>query len=338
MFSRIAKWLGLAGEQSLSLDDELAVVPSFSHEAIAHLLFEREGLPQVDWDMAESWIYAELRQRIDVTRDGVQRGIAAAWLDAMAEALPTASRRWRSTRVEGIGPRDGSASERVEKTAERSLHVIGKAMKEVRGDPAANPIPAIAVVTLATVESYYDFISHFYDDEGAYATSGGLYVNQSDAAFPLLVVNAQTTHELEATIAHELTHHALKPDRRNRATCQGLPIWAEEGLTQMMEEHVTRASHFAFSREMLERHRELWEEIGFDGFAEGATFQSPIGEEQELSYHLAEALTRSLLTKRPQDFWRFARACRNEGVAPEEAEHQYLGDSVQNLAEELLHP
>lgn len=103
-----------------------------------------------------------------------------------------------------------------------------------------------------------------------------------------------------------------------------------------MEEYVTRAPRFVFNREMLERYRALWSEIGFEGFVEGETFHSPEGEEQELAYNLAEALTRSLATTRRKDFFAFVRACRNERQDQELAAREYLGGTVQELAGAMI--
>jgi len=84
----------------------------------------------------------------------------------------------------------------------------------------------------------------------------------------------------------------------------------------------------------MARHRTLWSEIGFDRFLSGETFQSPEGEEQELSYHLAQALTRSLLSDRPAAFFAFARACRDTDA--ELAAKEHLGADAAELAQELL--
>ena len=312
-------------------------LPTLTREDIARMLVVEEGLPQVDWGMADAWIATQGRAgQVGHSAEEMRRAIAAVWLDELRDALTTDSCRWRRASVEGLAPLMGDVTQRVAAAADHSIRIIAKALKEIRGDPKTNPIPAIAVVALGTADEYYSFVSRFYSDEGEYATSGGVYIGSTADEFPVFAINGQTTHQLEQTIAHELTHHALKPDRDMLATCAGLPQWAEEGLTQMMEEHVTRASHFVFNREMLERHRELWDEIGFDEFAEGSLFHSPHGEQQELSYNLAEALTRSLLSTRKSDYLAFARACRNEGMDPVEAARTHLGGTAQELAEALV--
>jgi hypothetical protein len=300
----------------------------------AHLLVQSEGLPHVDWAMASRWIEHQ-EPALRRTSEAIQRAVAAAWLDALGDAVETDSRRWRSAAVEGLAPAAGNVGPRVAGCADRSIAIIGKALARLRGDPREHPISPVAVVALGTDEEYYSFISHFYSEEGAYATSGGIYI-RDDGAFPLLALNTQSRYNLEATVAHELTHHALKPDPRRGQFGAGLPLWAEEGLTQMMEEHVTRVTNFNFGREMLDRHRVLWDTIGLDGFVEGETFHSPEDERQELSYNLAEALVRSLLATRPQEFWAFARACYEEGDSPDHAARTHFDSSEAQLAADLI--
>ncbi len=292
-----------------------------------------EGLPHVDWQMAEAWIKQQAEsERAEMSAAELHRAIAAAWLDELRDALPTDSRRWRTAQVEGVAPLEGRVGPRTAATADRALRVIGEALREIRGDPGGNPIPPIGIVALTTHEEYYSFIARFYDDEGEYATSGGMYIRSTAEEFPVLAIAAQADFALEQTVAHELTHHTLTPDGPGQGY---LPMWAEEGLAQMMEEHVTRISHFHFDQEILERHRDLWPEIGLDRFATGESFHSPEGEAQELSYNLAEALTRSLASTRRKDFFAFLRACRNEGQDHDLAAREHLGGTVQQVAERM---
>ncbi len=312
-----------------------AELPFLSREQVAHLLAIDNDLPQIDWAMAAAWIAnAGAKEFPGWSAAQARRAVAAAWLDELRDALTTDSRRWRTASVEGLAPMEGTTAARVAKAVDRSLPVIGRALSEIRGDPRRNPIPPIAVLALATQDEYYSFVLHFYEEEGEYATSGGMYIHASAEAFPVLVIAAQATWTLEHTVAHELTHHALRADRPE--LCAGLPMWAEEGLAQMMEEHVVRHSHFVFNREILQRHRSLWKKIGLDGFVSGDTFHSPEGQQQELSYNLAEALTRRLASERRAEFFSFARACRDEGESPEFAASRVFGASVQELAEELI--
>jgi hypothetical protein len=137
----------------------------------------------------------------------------------------------------------------------------------------------------------------------------------------MIVLPLQVNHGFEETIAHELTHHALKE--------LGLPLCLEEGLTQMMEERITGRTHFRVTHELIQRHRDHWSEVGADRFWSGEAFHSAEDDEQELAYHLSQLIVRSLLSDRPEEFFAFARACREQG--PETAALEHLGQSLNAL-------
>jgi hypothetical protein len=137
-----------------------------------------------------------------------------------------------------------------------------------------------------------------------------------------------TKWAVEGIIAHELTHHALY----NLA----LPLWAEEGLTQMMEERVAGQGGFALDQEMLARHRKRWLSGGVDRFLSGESFRSPLGDEQELAYNLSQLIVRRMLADHPERFFAFLRACRD--VDPEEAAKSHLGMECAALVTSTLTP
>jgi hypothetical protein len=73
----------------------------------------------------------------------------------------------------------------------------------------------------------------------------------------------------------------------------------------------------------MDRQHAAWSERDIDEFLSGAGFHCPDDDIQELSYHLAQFIVRSELTRRPKDFFAFARACRDQD--PERACTQHLG-------------
>lgn len=308
------------------------VLPVLSQQDIEHLLGTRNGLPFVDWGFADAWA----RERFPDADSGnigvYQRAVAAAWLDALTYALPEAHRRWRTERVEGVAPMTRASGRALAPAAERSLEVLTRDLRPLRG---VAPIPPVAVVGIAPTSSYIDFTDHFHspdggsgfeDDEASYATSGGVYINQGTDAFPLLAVSVIDGSDSAAVVAHELTHHALHG--------MSLPPWAEEGLAQMMEERVTGVGNFQLDHEQVERHREHLGTCGTDRFIDGIAFHSPEADEQELAYHLAQWVVRSLLESRPTDFFAFARACRDSDSA--EACVTHLGSSPHDLITKLI--
>jgi hypothetical protein len=142
----------------------------------------------------------------------------------------------------------------------------------------------------------------------------------------VLAVAVLRESDFASVVAHELTHHAL-------AGC-GLPIWIEEGLTQMFEERVTGYTHFTVNIELVGRHRARWDAETLATFLDGRAFASPIDDTQELAYHLAQWVVRSELTRRPARFFEFARACRD--MDAESAAQQTFSVSCEDLVQQVM--
>ncbi|MEM7234204.1 MAG: hypothetical protein AAF517_18645, partial [Planctomycetota bacterium] len=122
------------------------------------------------------------------------------------------------------------------------------------------------------------------------AGSGGVYLEDGYSHFAL---NHSEPSSQEFTLVHELTHVCL-------AGCP-LPLWLEEGITQLTEEAILGYSGFTMNREELVRHQEYWRENGLRSFWMGLSFHNP-DDGGELSYALAQVLTRNLLSRGRGDF------------------------------------
>lgn len=316
MLSRIRQWL--AGERGGGAPADL---PSVPRADAAHLWHRPDGLPRIDWDLANRWI----EHRTDAVRGASdwRRAVMAACMDELRDSLPSDHRRWRSRHVEGLAPLQGTTGPAMAAIAERAFTSLHKDLRPIRGE---RPIPPVAVIAIEPKESYIDFTSSYFPDDGAFATSGGLYINDGDETFAIIAVSAAGRWGCEATVVHELTHHALYGAR--------LPLWAEEGLTQMMEERIAGVSNFRLDAEMVSRHRELWDDRDIETFLDGSAFLCPDGEVQELAYHLAQWVVRGELSRRPAAFFRFASECR-DGPS-EDACVRHLGASPRRLVLEVI--
>ena len=296
-------------------------LPSIDRSEIASFLSVHQGLPQLDWGAAEAWI--ERKATRPGACESLKRAVAAAWLDELRDALTDDHRRWRNVRVEGLAPLEGNNSQRVARGTDGAIKVIEKALRPIRGD---DPIPPFAVVALNSSDNYYSFISHFYPEEGEWGTSGGVYINDGADSFPIIALPTNLQWALEQTVAHELTHHSLRGAE--------LPIWVEEGLTQMMEERVTGVSNFRLDREMLSRQRDRWLDGDLESYLSGASFSSAEDDTQELAYHLSQLVVRGLLSREPDRFFEFARACRK--TSWNEAALEHIGQTPEELIERAL--
>jgi hypothetical protein len=287
---------------------------------IGSFLSTREGLPRIDWGAVDTWIS---RRGAEAAPTALRRAAAAAWLDELRDALEEDHRRWRHARIEGLGPVADGTAIAMSRIADQGILTIEQALTPIRGSA---PVEAVAIVGLAGTESYYSLISDYYPDEGEWGTSGGVYLNEGSDCFPVIAFPTAVKRGIPRTIAHELTHHALRG--------VDLPLWAEEGLTQMMEERVTGVPNFRLDRDMLRRHRDRWLDGAIDRFVSGDAFQSPEEDEQELAYHLSQLVVRGWLTRDPQRFFAFSRACRRDGHETAAAEH--LGMSAEQAVEHAL--
>lgn len=285
----------------------------------AGLMTERHGLPLVDWGMAELWI--QRRSGVDAERVRLRRAVAGAWLDGVRDALKTDHKRWRHHGIEGLAPLD--AAQRAAHAADLSIQVISESLSPIIGKHRP---PVVALVVLDTLDDYYSFVESAYEDEGEFAASGGLYIR--GWGWPTIAIPYRAaTHALERTIAHEWTHHAL-------ASLE-MPVWAEEGLTQMMEERVTGVPTFTVEHDTRERQRERWSESGLERFWTGESFHSPHEDEQACSYELSQILVRGLLATRPKSFFEFAReATRND--FGEAAARRCFGQGLDDFAGRIL--
>lgn len=293
-----------------------ADLASFDRAEIAGLMKREHGLPHVDWNIAEAWL--DRRSAGSDRPAPFERALVAGWLDELRDSIPEDCQRWRHELVEGLAPmRDGLAA-RVATGADRALGIIRESLRKVRGE---TPIGPVTVVCLPDLERYYSFVSPYGPEEGEFATSGGMFIRERPS-FPIICLIASDKHAIEQTLAHELTHHALSG--------MEMPLWLEEGFTQMMEERVAGVSGFKVDREIMGRHVAHWGGVGLERYFRGEGFSSPENDEQELAYHLSQLIVRAGLTRDAAAFFRFARDAR-EHDGGESAAQRHLGCSLAAL-------
>lgn len=319
MIQRLLGILGMGGESRESRAP--ADLVTLERGQVEPFIALQDDLPRIDWGAVDTWI--ERTETDPRRRQAVRRGAAAVWLDGVRDALEADHRRWRHARVEGLGPVADQMAVLISRRADVALVSIERALKPVRGD---EPVPPLAIVGLDGSESYYTFVSYYYPDEGEWGTSGGVYLNEGEGCFPVIAFPTKVKHGIDQTIAHELTHHALHG--------LGLPLWVEEGFTQMMEERVTGLPNFKLDREMMGRQREKWVEGDLERFVAGECFSSAHDDEQELAYHLSQLVVRGWLTREPARFFAFARACRE--VCSDTAAREQLGGTEVEVVEAAI--
>jgi hypothetical protein len=179
------------------------------------------------------------------------------------------------------------------------------------------------VMLFADVDHYYDYIDRFYPDSGEFGGSGGICVTHD---YFHVVVGPGDFGRRQSTLAHELMHLALAP--------LPLPLWLNEGVAQMMQEVLLGAVGFRIDHELVQRHQALWRRQGLQKFWTGESFD---GEDEELSYHLAEVLTRNIRADYTAAFIPFVASAdwRDAGDA---AASEALGADLGEIAARFLGP
>lgn len=241
-----------------------------------HAFDEANNLPQPRWQ--------EIIDQIDALPESEQDHAwiecIRQWLNALAEALGPDASIVRCDDLFCISSCNGDQAEILTPWIAHALDRIIARVGEHRTSEMRGPR---VVILLSDTERYYDYIDHYYQDDGEYGASGGVCIQQG---YYHIVCGPGDFSTRQLILAHELTHLALAP--------LTIPLWLDEGLAQIMEERITGTSYFHLDREIRQRHIAFWSESSLQPFWSGEAFGRP-GETQELSYHLAEVLTRNLL-------------------------------------------
>ena len=205
---------------------------------------------------------------------------------------------------------------------ERALSTIMDCLNGI----AANPFYGKHVVILFDSDDrYYEYTSHFYPEQGEFATSGGMFIDRGRGHF---VLPRREIREAERVVAHELCHACVAH--------LPIPAWLNEGIAQIVEDAMDASPFFVRENritEYMERHRGFWGEEEIQQFWSGESFGRP-DDGQELSYHLAR-LAVGALSHDYVSFRRFVLSA-NEKDAGDAALKEVFGGSLEDLIERFL--
>lgn len=250
--------------------------------SIPNALENRDGLPRPNWSAIFDWVESNIA---DAALNDAWTQLASDWLDAMIEALPAGYSRQESPEFMLLSNGDAPSGDRILQWCEDSRRTILEALAGVARDEGYGKH---VVFAFGDRDTYYDYITDFYPDEGEFAFSGGIFLDRGYGHFAMCMAYGS---EHDRTIAHELNHALLRH--------LPLPLWLNEGVTQLIEDVVVGTSYFMVDQETLQRHRAYWNRDSIHSFWSGDSFHSP-DEGQELSYHLSRILFRNLMSDFPQ--------------------------------------
>lgn len=280
----------------------------------------REGttLPIVDWPAMD--------RLAPMTGDGQSldffwTAAARAWLEALQAALGKPYAIHESDRFLLLGPQQTSRARVVldyaEKTRRRVVHLLDGIAKE-------SEIGKVCVLIFDGDERYYEYVSHYYPDDGEFSISGGMFLQHGYGHF--VFVDTEM-HMMEPTIAHELTHCLLQH--------LPLPAWLNEGLAVNTEQRLSPPAGRPLYTvdEMQEKHLQFWNTRTIQEFWSGKSWLRP-DEANMLSYDLAKHFV-MLAAADIKTFGAFANAA-DAADGGDRAASEHLGYALKHLAEAVL--
>jgi len=273
------------------------------------------GFPVMRWQEAIAWVESVPSEAQGGTWDAVYRG----WLLHLRDSL---------------GPRfhvvEGSTAVVVSShTARESAALL--AFMEKTGNRILRLLDGIAsepdlgnevLVVFDDQESYYRYVSRLYPDQGEFAFSGGMHINEVVSYY---VTTKEDPRAIEPTIAHEMTHGFVRH--------LPLPLWLNEGLAVNTEARLCGAWSRFTPQEMRAKHLAFWGPGEIQQFWSGRSFGRP-DEGNMLSYDLARILVEQLSRDWPR-FAGFARAANWEDAGAQAA-GEHFGTTLGELAAALL--
>jgi len=291
----------------------------------ADLLAWDADLPRPQWQLVHDRV-ASIAE--DERRREVWSAAAGAWLRGLAYTLGAPYVVHESTNFLMMSAYATTDAASVLRHCEACRQALDRLLPDI----AAFQSPGkLAVVHLAHSETYYTYISCFYG-EGEFGSSSGMHIRDG---YPHVVLHG--SRDLLLTLAHELMHAAIA--HRN------LPLWIEEGLTQLFECDAGGREAILVTPEIANKQKTFWRRESLAGFWRGESF-TRADEGQELSYQLAEILLRLLVgehrprwlgwDQRPvQKLYGFLSHAQQADFG-QAAAQQHLGFGIQQLAAKFL--
>ena len=288
-----------------------------------------DGFPRADWESIHEYlrIHYTGKEHAEAHRQAIRNWLGRIQKALRAQGEATAIIESRNSIV--LGKATGNSLKQLVKTADMAKHRIW----ETLGDVAwTMPSQRLVIIDLPSEDSYYHYVSHYYDD-GEHAGSGGMAIHDGQSHIALPNPTARPFDVTTPTIAHETAHIALSHLK--------IPNWLNEAIAMHFETLIGGNGQDP-SRELQEtmRLQRYWTPDSIQSFWSGDAFFSAHNEDSEMAYHLARVLFNLLHTRirpNPVDFRNFVRTA-NRSDAGEDAAMCCFGISLGDLAETFLGP
>jgi len=270
-----------------------------------------DNFPRPNWEAIQSDVE---KNHKEADQHELWCDIARAWTDRLASSFPSNHSIHESENFIVVTSEPQQYVSVFQGFLERTLKRIVDALPGIASDQGFGKH---VVLIFDDIELYYSYLSYFYDEDGVYGLSSGVYLNRGYGhfAFP-----HQELSYAESIAAHEMTHALVSH--------LPIPAWLNEGMAVGVENLITGSAPLRMDNETYARHRSFWGEGEIQEFWSGESFHRP-DEGQELSYHLAQFAINSL-SQDYDAFTRFANKAHFSDGGEAAAKEVYQG-SLGNL-------
>lgn len=235
-------------------------------------------LPLPDW---EKMALAEQPTWTPLERDQWWTAVAGNWLQAMAARLGAQYRIHQSPDFLLLSALSDRRVELLLHYCQSVLRTIRRNLNEVCVERSGGKH---LLIVFESADEYYDYISHYYPEDGDFAMSSGMFLGLGYGHF---VMAESDMDQMQPTIAHELTHCLLSH--------LPIPAWLNEGMATNTEAALfpqLNDAAYALHRpqELARKHAAFWNAESIQTFWSGKSFLQP-DEGNMLSYDLAKRIT-----------------------------------------------
>lgn len=272
-----------------------------------------DGLAFPQWQIIEQWINDHIEE---VARPRARTSATEQWLAKVAAPMGyhvvTTDNFLIMTRA------DNDDLRRLIRVCEGCLTRIVRTLRLARLD---SRFERMTVLAFAAWRPYRRYLHHVMpmDDHRAFA---GVFIGD---LYPYVII--KTKHvELTRLLAHELTHACLHH--------LPLPLWLNEGLTQVCEDVVVEASSFHLTAASAAEQEAFWREHSLESFWDGTAFYSDAASH---AYTLAAVLVRTMLVDYGERFPKFVERA-NRADAGQLAAQAILGVGLEDRVAIYLGP
>lgn len=270
---------------------------------------------------------AERPEWTPAVRDAFWTAAAGRWLQALAAKLPAASPPYRI--------HESADFLLLSALDDRPVEVFMQFCQSLRRRIARNLLEIATersngkhvVMVFASQDEYYDYIAHYYpDDGGEYAMSAGIFIHAGYGHFALFEGDME---RMQPVIAHELTHCMLSH--------LPIPAWLNEGLAVNTEQAIfpyladPRGALYQ-PHEIKAKHAAFWNADTLQEFWSGKSFLRT-DDGNMLSYDLAKRIT--AVAAHGEDAFRAFVLEADQRDAGVSAEH-WLGYPLEHLIIRVL--